>query len=391
MIDLRKHFASRQNDLVERLSELVSRVTVNPPGNEKVAADYVASLLSAWGVRYQTFEAEPGRTNLVAYVGDGSPKLLVACHLDTVGAGDGWETDPFNAVLRDGRIYGRGACDNKGSAAAMLSVVEHLSMAEPLEGQLLAAFVADEETGSNLGLNYLLGQDLIQADFGIIPDAASRMRNVFVAEKGAVFFEITSFGKQAHGSTPQLGVNAAWNLVELLSRFKSLELPGARHPLLSPPTMNLGVLSGGVAPNVVPAVCRAKIDVRFLPGSTIHGMLDLIQATMRRVESDLPGSRFELNVLTAEEPIEVNPVHPLVVAVQEETERLLGFRPQPAGIGGGTVAKSCVEKGIPAVNFAPGDGDVAHTAKEYMDVSELVDFAAVMTAIVRRLLGKGGS
>ena len=389
MDQLRQYFASRRSQLVEILSQLIRLVTVNPPGQERLAADYVASLLDRWSVPYQTFEAQPGRTNLVAHVGSGRPRLLVACHLDTVPAGDGWDTPPFEPVVRDGKLFGRGASDNKGQLAACLLTLEYLKAHESeLAGQFILACVADEEQGSALGMEYLLREGLVAPDLAIIPDAATDMRKVIIAEKGIVFFDLVSHGKQAHGSTPEKGVNAVWNMIDLLSNLRRLQLPGA-HSLLGSATMNLGSIEGGVAANVVPARCAVRMDMRFLPGTKHSQVLDLVRAAMRRTESDLPYARFELEVRTAQEPIEFPSDHPLVIAICDETASYLGFRPEAAGIGGSTVAKMCALRDIPAVNFAPGDSGTAHVANEYIPLDQLTDFAGLMVRVAARLIGKG--
>lgn len=390
MQELKRYFAARRDELVEVTSQLIGRVTVNPPGNERLGADYVASLLDDWKVPYRTFEAEPDRTNLVARVGTGRPRLLVVCHLDVVPAGDGWKTDPFEATLRDGRIYGRGSCDNKGQLAASLLALEYLKDHEDeLDGQLVFVCAADEERGSQLGLEFLLREGHVEADFAIIPDAPTAMRRVIVAEKGLLFLEIISHGKQAHGSTPEKGVNAVWNMVELLNRLRELQLPG-HHELLGSPTMNLGTIRGGIAPNVVPATCTVGLDIRFVPGAGHCQVLDVIRTVMRRTEAELANARFELRVGDVQEPIEVAGDNPLVVAILDETQDYLGFRPEVTGMGGSSVAKMCVARNIPAVNFAPGDSGLAHMANEYVNVEQLTDFAGLMVCLARKLIGKSG-
>ena len=140
--------------------------------------------------------------------------MLVACHLDVVPAGDDWKRNPFEAWIENGRIYGRGSSDNKGQMASMMAVAKFLKENESkLNGQFILAGVADEERGSALGLEYLLNECGIKADFAIIPDVAHNMQLIDVTEKGTLFLEITSHGKQAHGSRPEMGVNAIWNMI----------------------------------------------------------------------------------------------------------------------------------------------------------------------------------
>ena len=160
-------------------------------------------------------------------------------------------------------MYGRGASDDKGPTAALALAGACLKECFQLSGTVLLAGVADEEVGSALGLEYLLREGKIAADFAIVPDIAGNMKTIDLAEKGLLFVEIVSHGRQAHGSTPEKGVNALWNLIGLLNRIRERGVPMAQHALLSPPTCNLGMMSGGAAPNIVPGRASAVLDIRF--------------------------------------------------------------------------------------------------------------------------------
>jgi acetylornithine deacetylase/succinyl-diaminopimelate desuccinylase-like protein len=245
---------------------------------------------------------------------------------------------------------------------------------------------ADEELGSRLGMEYLLAEGIVTGDWAIIPDAGSKHKTVFIAEKAAFFSTITSYGKQAHGSRPHEGVNAIKNLMEVLRRIDGMPFDVTQHKLLTPPTYNLGMIQGGIAPNVVPAKCTADIDIRFLPGDSSEAIRKKIEKICRDVEKEIPGARFEWAPRMVDTPIELAEDHPLVSAVIEETRSALGITVRPAGLSGSTVAKFCMKRGIPAVNFAPSDGTCAHMANEFADVDTLASFAYVLTRIVQRLL-----
>jgi len=244
---------ARRDEMVQLLCELIAARTENPPDPEKPAAEIVQRCFDDWGIPYEICEKEPGRTNVVGTIGTGAPSLFVACHLDVVPAGDGWETDAFEATIRGDRLYGRGSSDNKGQLASCLMVAKCLKEHEDeLSGRLIFAAVADEERGSALGLDYLINECDLQADCAIIPDVLHNMDMIDVAEKGVLHVKITSLGKQAHGSTPEHGINAVWNMVDLLNRLRARPLPVVEHQFLTPTTLNLGMVSGGNAPNMVP-------------------------------------------------------------------------------------------------------------------------------------------
>jgi succinyl-diaminopimelate desuccinylase len=385
-------FATAQcrRELVAWLSRLVAARTENPPGNESLACDVIEELVRPWGLAAERHASQPGRDNLILRVGAGRPRLAVALHTDVVPAGDGWGLDPFSAQEKDGRLYGRGASDDKGPLAAMLLVVRELCRhGADLKGQLLFAAVADEEVGSTHGVEFLLRNGHLQADMAIIPDAASHMEKVMVAEKGALFVQLTSLGTQAHGSRPEKGYNAIWPLLHVLELVRRMPRASVPHDLLSPPTMNLGVIQGGAAPNIVPGRATARIDFRYLPGERSAEIMEAIRGAISRVQEQEPEARLAVEVLSDLPPTEVGRDSPLVRAIQHAAREVLGKVPPAAGMSGATVAKQFIAHGIPAVGFAPGDADAAHVANEYVDIEELVAFAGVMLQVARRLLGGG--
>ncbi len=382
------YFAAAEKPLLHLLAELVSARTVNPPGNEVEAAEIVMRRFEQDGIPYERFEPAPGRVSVAGRVGSGAPRVAIACHLDVVPPGDGWDTDPFQLTVRDGRAYGRGVMDNKGPAAAMILAGEFLKRHEDaLRGQLILIAVADEERGSTLGLRKLLDDGLIEADYAVVPDMGHNMKRIDVGEKGALFVEIVSHGKQAHGSTPHIGINAVWNMLSLLERIRELKIPGGPHPLFSPPTLNLGSISGGFTPNMVPALCKAQIDIRYLPGATQDEILSAVKALMAEVEQEIADARFDLNVIMGAPPMEVPVDSPLVRAVQEAIAEAAGVKAEPTGMSGTTVTKEFVHHGIDAVGIGVGDFATAHTANESIDIKELLRFGAALVAISLKLIG----
>lgn len=376
-----------EEEIVCLATELIGANTVNPPGNEYLAVSVVEKYFEAHGIQYDIFEKVKGRTNIVGCIGNGSPILLVACHLDVVPPGDGWNTDPFKSVVKNGRIYGRGASDNKGQMASMLVLSRFLKENESkLNGSFLLIGAADEEKGSSLGLKYLLDECKVTADFAIIPDVAHNMRMIDVGEKGALFLNITSHGKQAHGSTPEKGTNAIWNMIELLNQLKNIKFKCLSHELFTPPTLNLGTISGGVALNIVPAKCEAKLDIRYLPGETKDEILNDIKAMIASIRKHNPTANYEITVDSDLPPTQLSLNNPLLNLITMHTESILGQKPKTMGLSGTTVAKQLIEKNIIAVGFGPGDEDQAHVANESIEIKELIDFGKIMGLITFDLL-----
>ncbi|HHT9114764.1 MAG TPA: M20 family metallopeptidase [Candidatus Wunengus sp. YC65] len=383
---------SKEKEIIDLTCKLINAKTENPPGDEILAVRIVEDFFKSLQIPYKIFEKTKNRANIVGYIGGKgerpfAPALLVACHLDVVPAGDDWKRNPFEAWIENGRIYGRGSSDNKGQMASMMAVARFLKENESkLKGQFILAGVADEERGSTLGLEYLLNECGIKADFAIIPDVAHNMQLIDVTEKGTLFLEITSHGKQAHGSRPEMGINAIWNMIPLLERIKQLKFKKTSHPLHTPPTLNLGSIHSGTSPNIVPAVCKAQLDIRYLPDDSADNIINDIKNIIREAETQYSPARFDLKIISNQLPTAVPINNPLVELISKHTLSILGTKPQPKGMSGATVTKQLIQKGITAVGFGPGDETEAHATNESISIKELVDFAKIMALITLDIL-----
>lgn len=379
---------AHRQEMVNLLAELVAARTENPPGNERAAATILESFFQGYGIPCETHEAVPGRTNVLGRVGSDGKRLLLAGHLDVVPAGDGWDTPPFEPTIREGRMFGRGVVDNKGPTAAIALAGACLKECVPLDGTLILAGLADEECGSTHGLEYLLREEKLSVDCAIIPDIGRNMEEIDIAEKGLLFLEIISHGRQAHGSMPEEGVNAIWNLIAVLNKLRERGLPKAKHKFLTPPSLNLGTIRGGIAPNVVPATASAVLDMRFLPGQTAEGIKSSVKSLLRETEKELAGARFETKEVQTLPPTEVPEDNELVAVLQDVTREMVGRTPQVVGIGGASVTKQLISRGIPAVGFGIGDASLQHVANESIQLDDLIGFAQVMALAAVRLLNK---
>lgn len=311
---------------------------------------------------------------------------MVACHLDVVPAGEGWDADPFALRVDRGKAIGRGVLDNKGPLAAMLMAARFLRENATLKGTFVLVAAADEECGSALGLEWLLSRGNTAPSMAIIPDIGGHMKVIDVAEKGVMFVEATAQGRQAHGSRPELGVNAIWIMADFLQRLRERPVPPGSHPLLTPSTCNLGRVEGGTAPNMVPARCTACLDIRYLPGQDperILGHLEMLAEDVRRAH---PDGELQLRVQTQLPPTEIPCDHPLVTALQNSVREVLGRTAKATGASGATVAKQLIARGIPAVGCGPGDEGQAHTANESIEIGDLAGLGQVLALTAARLL-----
>ncbi len=373
---IEEFIAEHKSAYVDILLDLIRAKTVNPPGDEYLAAKMIQKHLDKIGVIYTLYEKVKNRSNLIAKVGNElGKKILIATHLDVVPAGQGWETDPFEPVVKDGKVFGRGACDNKGQVTSALLVLDYLkSIEKELKHQFIFLFAADEEAGSAFGVKYLLNEGIISPDYALVIDVGGAMQKLTIAEKGVLNLKITAKGKQAHGSTPHKGISAIANMSKLIAKLDHYIMKHKIHKYLSRPTMNFGMISGGAAPNIVPAICEVIVNIRYLPSQTPEGIIEELKKI-----SEMFGE-FEFEVMMKLPPSEVDEKHLLVQKIKKVTEER-GLKTKLHGLSGATDAKSFVISGIPAVGFDFADDYLAHNANEYCDIDSLFRFVSILSSI----------
>jgi len=373
-------------DAEKLLRELIALPSVNPaflPGNDARAgegrvADFIAVTAACAGLAIDFQKVLPGRSNILATLspsGKVKQRLLLAPHLDTVNVVSDKQFVPRTA---DGRIYGRGACDTKGSVAAMLTALSRLARRgqRPATTEIVFAGLMDEEN-AQAGSRALAASDF-QADLAIVGEPTCLQ--IVTAHKGSLWLRLETRGKAAHGSCPHLGKNAVHEMariVDLLETGYAQHLQQRRHPLLGPPTINIGFIQGGTQPNIVPASCVAGADRRTLPGETELSVRAEINSWLRR-----HGLRA---TLTSEKslyclPLETNPRLPLVQKFLRAARQK-----KPAGVNFFCDASILAQSGIPSIVFGPGDIAQAHTDDEWVAQKSLEDATALLLKFLRDL------
>jgi succinyl-diaminopimelate desuccinylase len=355
------------------------------PGQETRVCRILGAELDRIAVPYTTHAQVPGRDSLLATVGRREPgyrQLLVLLHTDTVpsGAPSDWRFPPFEPFEKDGTLYGRGVLDDKGPLAASFAALRILKQHERhIPGAFTFGAVADEEVGSGVGLPFLIESGLIHCTDAVIPDIAGNMKEINVAEKGRVLLKARARGKQAHAMDPSKGVNAIHALARFLTALERFTPTHTTHAVLGGPTVNTGLVRGGVAPNAVPADAEATLDIRYVPGQTAEAIRAEVQALADRAlggPEGMPGASIRIEIAQDSLPCEVSPDAPIV-------RRLLRHAPDAKviGSGGGTFAKDLVLAGVDAVGWAPGDEETYHQPNEEIDVRQLVVFAGRLAAL----------
>jgi acetylornithine deacetylase len=337
--------------------------SVNPdlvPGGsgESAIASFVASWLRDAGLSVSIVEPMAGRPSVVGTARGlgGGQSLMLNAHMDTVGAGG--MASAFSPVVRDGRVYGRGAYDMKASLAAIM-LCARSCRSLGLRGDVIVCAVADEEVAS-LGTASVLEQ--FHADFGICCEPTELA--LCLAHKGFVWLEVETIGVAAHGSRVDLGVDAIAQMAPALLRVKDLENTlriGRRHPLLGTGSIHASLIEGGQEMSTYPSRCVLKIERRTIPGESGKDEID--------------GAR----VLLERPPSEVAPDHPLAVAVERAADN-------PPVIGAPYWMDMALMNavGIPSVAFGPlGEG--AHADVEWVDVASVERCVEIYVSVAKAL------
>jgi acetylornithine deacetylase/succinyl-diaminopimelate desuccinylase family protein len=350
----------------ELVSALVAIDSVNPdlvPGGagEAEIADFVAAWLSEAGLDVELDEAAPGRPNVVAtaHGTGGGASLMLNAHMDTVGV-EGMER-PFEPTVRDGRLYGRGAYDMKGSLAACMLAARRLA-AEELSGDVIVTAVADEEYAS-VGVQSVLAER--RADAAIVTEPTGL--RVCVAHKGFVWAEIETEGRAAHGSRPAEGIDAITRMAPVLERLAELQAaldaaPG--HELVGPGSVHASLIEGGQELSSYPARCRLALERRTAPGESADDFARECDALVAGV----PGAEARMGLVRP--PFAVDPDADVVRAVSRAAEAVMGSAPAVYGETYWMDAAFTQAAGIPTVVFGP-DGAGAHSVDEWVDLASV--------------------
>lgn len=356
------------------LAELVAIDTQNPPGFEAEAARYVAARLSEMGLEVALDEYKPGRVNVEARLLNGpGPVFAFNTHMDTVPAEDGWSSDPFTLTERDGKLFGRGACDCKGPLASMLEAVRMLAgHRDAWSGTLLAIFVADEEIASEGAKHYAAKRPAI--DFAVVGEPTSN--TIYSAHKGSLRPLVRVLGVPAHSGTPHLGENAVLRAGQLLAMVADEHEARVRlrtHSLVGEASLTVTRIQGGHADNVLPGACEMLLDRRMVPGESEDAVKSEIADLLARANERF-GLRAEILAWkpTTGGSTETAADRPIVQKSLASARTHGVSDPGPFGFQGGCDLVHFRSTGAEGVVIGPGSLSVAHKADEFVPVDEFV-------------------
>lgn len=377
--------------LIALLRSLVQIPSPNPPGDTTRIAEFVAGWLEQAGLQAQQL-APPQKTeavSVVATLGSGDPAIMLHAHIDTVpiaaAEATRWSLDPYAAMIRDGRLYGKGSVDDKAPLAAMMIAAQD-AVRRGINGRLVVVAAAEEEVGGQLGTRWLAESGYLPAaDFIVVGEQTHN--RAATAHKGVLRATIRATGRSVHATNPDRGVNAIAAMARAVLALEAYhrDLSSRAHPLVGVPTCNVGVIQGGSTSNAVPDWCIVHLDRRMVPGEDpeavkaelreVIGRLDVAPAQLT-IEDFLVSDWFDSTCQSA-----------LGCAFLDCIRDVIKADPGPVGYLPGSDAKHLV--GLmrgEMVIFGPGSYEVAHAHDEYVDLGELAATAEILTRFLRGAL-----
>ena len=375
---------SRNKDAIISLTQELVRVPSFSSDAEGLSAiaHVISEEMKKAGLSVELMEAEKGLTNVIGkYRGsDTAPWILFNGHTDVVPVPSekDWVSPPFSAEIKDGRIYGRGACDMKGGLAAMLTVPKIIfSLFPEYKGNLILAATVDEEIGGFNGMKYVVEQG-IKANMGIVCEPTD-LKIVNVC-KGLLWLKLRTRGISAHGGMPKQGVNAIHKMSIIIDALENYDFPQTPHEILGKPSVNIGKIRGGSRPNVVPDFCEAEIDIRYLPGQIYQQIIDELNGLISDLRKQDPQIDAEVKLVRYRSPVEISIEETVVKTVGEALRRILGREPEFRGMISAADSEYLVNAGIPSIMFGPGSDHLAHATNEWIAIDDILTAVKVYTA-----------
>ncbi len=412
---------ARRDDVSRLAADLIRFETVNPPGRDYDACcAFIGARLGRQGfaVEYVRGRGAPGdshdfpRSNVIARIEGGAPGPCVHfnSHIDVVEAGQGWTVDPFGGDIRDGRVYGRGACDMKGGLAASIIAVEAiLAAGVPFGGALEISGTADEESGGFGGVGYLAQKGYFsppRVHHVIIPEPLNPDR-VCLGHRGVWWAEVEMKGHIGHGAMPFLGVSAIRGMADFLGRVERElypKLDARRTAMPCKPdgarasTLNYNSIHGGqpepedgLPAPVVADSCRLVLDRRYLIEEPLANVKGEIIALLEETRAARAGIDYSIRELMMFEPVMTDAQDPVVRSLDHWIEKLFG-RPAEHIASPGTYDQKHIARFgnlRSCVAYGPGILDLAHQPDEWVGIDDMVRSAKVMAAAALTLTGSG--
>ncbi|KPK42592.1 MAG: hypothetical protein AMJ78_01910 [Omnitrophica WOR_2 bacterium SM23_29] len=401
-----RHIDSKKDDIVSFTKELISIPTVNPPGeNYERIVKVLEKRLKSLGFSTRRYSTPPNilkrykvkggspRITLIARWNVGAKKTLhINGHYDVVPVTSNWKTDPFKPVIKDGKLYGRGAEDMKGDIACALFAVEALkSQGMMPKVNIEFSFVPDEETGGETGLGYIINKGIINPDYAL--GEGYWKDYVSIGNKGVLWLEIEVKGRSCHGSSPHKGINAFEKMIDVAGAIRNLETKISKRKTKYA-TLDCrdryatlvigGEMKGGLKINVVPDKSVFTIDRRILPEENLDKAEEEIRKAITHLKKRDKSLNVNMRIITKDIPVVVdNKI--ILTAMGRAIKVVFKKRPKFAIQPGGTDLRFFIKRGIPAVGYGPYGGGKFHADDEHVFVDSLPKTTKVFAQFMMNL------
>jgi acetylornithine deacetylase/succinyl-diaminopimelate desuccinylase-like protein len=374
-------------EIIELVSNLVRIDSINPwlvkgGAGEAGVGKYIADWLKLLGSEVKLEEVEPGRSNLIARLpGRGAGKsLCLYAHLDTVGCAL-WRDAAFTPRLEGDRLYGLGSGDDKGHcAAAMLTLKSIVERKIHLSGDLWLALLIDEEGTSSGAMHFA---EHYKPDAMIVLEPFG-LGKITVTHQGFGWLDVIVKGRAAHGSAPEVGIDAIMHMAEVIIRLGKLDrekYASTSHPLNGKTVFHTSLITGGTDYATYPSECILGIEIGTQPGETIDDRVAEIKAIFTQVKKDYPNFNGSVRVTLARDPFEASGHHVLWDILAAQIEKELGYQPVPCGENAWGDAALFQIAGVPTLSLG-AQGDHFHAPDEWVSVSELVKLVHILEGTV---------
>ncbi len=394
MTSIMKKIDEMQDEIVNFMVDMIRIKAVNPVSGgegELKRGEWLEKKLKEICDEVKRYDAidERGlkRPNIVGIIfgEDRSRTLWIISHIDTVPEGDLslWSHDPYDPVVKDGKIYGRGTLDDgQGVVSSYFAAKAIVESGKRPKINLGLVFVSDEEAGSRYGVHFLMDKDIfMKDDLIVVPDSGNSDGSfVEIAEKGSVWLKITTQGKQSHASMPHLGLNAHRVGMRFALKVDDYlhNTYNGKNPLFEPPysTFEITKKEKNVDNvNTIPGTDVFYFDFRILPEYEVDKIIEDVKTIAEEVSSET-GAKINVEIVQKGEPSQTPKDSEIVKKLERALRELRGIEPRIGGIGGGTVAAAFRKVGIPAVVWMTAD-DVEHQPDEFCRIENLVNDAKV--------------
>ena len=380
----------KEEEITNLAQELI-KIPSDETAGEKEVCEYLESYLKSLGMKVRLQEVLPNRPNIIAEViGDEVGKsIMFNGHVDTVPVGDikKWSMDPYSAIIKDNKLFGRGSTDMKGAIASMIIAMKFImNNVEKFNGKIIFTGVMAEET-TGLGTQKIVEEN-IKADMAVVGEPSDE--KIYRAHKGTMWFNLSTYGKLEHSSESNSeSNNAIINMMKLIMEINEIskELETIENNLVGHPSINIGLINGGTKQNMIADSCRISIDRRTLPEEKTDEILDKLRIRLDGLRSLDDRLTFDLEIDTIREAVEVAESEQIVQEVKNALNKVINKNPTISGMKATTDMSILVNQGnIPSVIYGPGFIKQAHTVDEFIEVKRLVESSQVYAEILLNVL-----